>query len=271
MVDLAEQRRGFRELHQSGTFVLPNAWDQGSARLLAQLGFPAVATTSSGLAASLGRADQQLHRDQLIEHVAALSSTVEIQVAVDAERGYAPDPDGVAATVELLAQAGASGVSIEDYDPVTGQIDRVEVAVERIAAAAAVCDRHGMVLTGRAENHLYGVADLADTIARLRAYRAAGAACVYAPGLGELAEITRVADEVDAPLNVLALRQGPAVPELARAGVRRVSTGGALAWAAYGALVRAAGELRDTGTSTFLDHALAPTLRDAAFPPEPLA
>lgn len=260
-----QPRRRFRALHESGTFVLPNAWDQGSARLLAQLGFAAVATTSSGFAATLGRADQQVTRDELVAHVAALTAAVSIPVAVDAERGYAPDPGGVAETVELLAQAGASGVSIEDYDPATDRIDPLEVAVERIAAAAAVCDRYGMVLTGRAENHLYGVDDLDDTIARLTAYRNAGAGCLYAPGLVDLADITRVTAAVNAPVNVLALRDTPPVPELAQAGVRRVSTGGSLAWAAYGAMVDAARELRDAGTSTYLDRALPSSVRDEAF------
>jgi 2-methylisocitrate lyase-like PEP mutase family enzyme len=263
MID--DARRAFRDLHDSGTFVLPNPWDVGSALLLERLGFDALATTSSGLAATLGRADQQVTRDELVAHVAALTAAVRIPVNVDAERGYAPDPAGVARTVELLADAGASGVSIEDFDPAAGAVEPVEVAAERIAAAAEACGRHGIVLTGRAENHLYGVGDLDDTITRLTAYRAAGAACVYAPGLTDLADIARVVAETGAPVNVLALRRGPSVAELAGAGVRRVSTGGALAWAAYGALVRAAGELRDAGTSTYLDDALGRDLRAAAF------
>lgn len=260
-----DARRAFRALHESGTFLLPNPWDVGSARILEQLGAQALATTSSGFAATLGRRDQEVTRDELVAHVAALTAAVTVPVNVDAERGYAADAAGVAATVELLAEAGASGVSIEDYDPATGAIDPVEVAVERIAAAAEVCAKHGIVLTGRAENHLYGGGGLDDTIARLDAYRAAGAACVYAPGLTDLADITRVVDGTGAPVNVLALPTGPSVPELAGVGVRRVSTGGSLAWAAYGALVTAARELFDTGTSTYLDRALPRDLRDAAF------
>jgi 2-methylisocitrate lyase-like PEP mutase family enzyme len=263
MID--DARRAFRDLHESGTFVLPNPWDVGSALLLEHLGFSALATTSSGFAATLGRADQKVTRDELVAHVAALTAAVKIPVNVDAERGYAPDPAGVARTVELLAEAGASGVSIEDYDPAAGAVEPVGAAAERIAAAAEVCDRHGVVLTGRAENHLYRAGDLDDTIARLTAYRAAGAACVYAPGLTDLAGIARVVAETGAPVNVLALRRGPSVAELAGVGVRRVSTGGALAWAAYGALVRAVGELRDAGTSTYLDGALGRDLRTAAF------
>jgi 2-methylisocitrate lyase-like PEP mutase family enzyme len=260
-----DARRSFRELHDSGTFVLPNPWDVGSALLLERLGFQALATTSSGFAAMLGRADQKVTRDELVAHVAAITAAVTIPVNVDAEGGYAADPAGVARTVELLAEAGASGVSIEDYDPAAGTILPVDAATERIAAAAAVCDRYGVVLTGRAENHLYDLDNLDDTIARLRAYRAAGAGCVYAPGLADLAEIERVVAETAAPVNVLALRHGPTVADLAGVGVRRVSTGGSLAWAAYGALVRAAEELRDLGTSTYLDAAVPRALRDAAF------
>src|SRR5918911_594210 len=171
---IEDARGAFRRLHTSGTFVLPNPWDVPSARLLAHLGFPALATTSSGFAASLGRADQRVTRDELVSHVATLTAAVHVPVSVDAERGYAEDPAGVAETVQMLAQAGASGVSIEDYDPATGRVDPVDVAVERIAAASSVCARYGMVLTGRAENHLYGIADLTDTISRLVAYRDAG-------------------------------------------------------------------------------------------------
>jgi 2-methylisocitrate lyase-like PEP mutase family enzyme len=258
-------RGAFRSLHAAGTFVVPNPWDVASARLLECLGFPALATTSSGFAASLGRRDQSVTRDELVAHVATLTAAVRVPLSVDAERGYADEPAGVAETVRLLAEAGASGVSIEDYDPATGCIDPVGVAAERVAAAASVCARYGMVLTGRAENHLYGIADLDDTIARLTAYRDAGAACLYAPGLRDLDDIALVVREVDAAVNVLALRDGPTVAQLAEVGVRRVSTGGSLAWAAYGALVEAATELRDTGTSAYLDRALPRPLRDAAF------
>ena len=258
-------RAAFRGLHTAGTFVLPNPWDVPSALLLEHLGFPALATTSSGFAASLGRLDQHVRRDELVAHVKTLTATVRVPVSVDAERGYAADPQGVAETARLLAEAGASGLSIEDYDPATGRIEPVEVATERIAAAAGVCADHGMVLTGRAENHLHGIGDLDDTIARLTAYRDAGATCLYAPGLTDLGDIARVVGEVGAAVNVLALRNGPAVPQLAEIGVRRVSTGGSLAWVAYGALVDAATELRDSGTTTYLDRALPPAVRNEAF------
>src|SRR4051794_11349303 len=148
---IEDARRAFRLLHTAGTFVLPNPWDVPSARLLEQVGFPALATTSSGFAASLGRADQRVTRDELVTHVATLAAAVRVPVSVDAEHGYAEDPAGVAETVRMLAEAGASGVSIEDYDPATGRIEPVEIAVDRIAAAASVCTGYGMVLTGRAE------------------------------------------------------------------------------------------------------------------------
>ncbi|MFG1604426.1 isocitrate lyase/phosphoenolpyruvate mutase family protein [Actinoplanes sp. NPDC049265] len=243
---ISEARARFRDLHRSGTFVLPNPFDAGSARLLQSLGAVAVATTSSGFAATLGRTDQTVTAEELIGHVRALAGAVSVPVAVDAERGY----DDVAATVEALAEAGASGVSIEDYDPAADAIETVDEAAGRIAAAAEVCARHGMVLTGRSENHLYGVTDLDDTIVRLRAYAAAGAGCVYAPGLTDLGQIRRLVGAVGVPVNVLALHGGPSVSDLAGTGVRRVSTGGSLTWAAYGGMVAAATELLQRGTLT---------------------
>lgn len=261
-------RARFRELHEAGCFVLPNPFDVGSARILQQLGFVALATTSSGFAATLGRPDGHVTRDELVAHVAAITAAVDIPLNVDAERCYADTPTGVAETVAMLAAAGAAGVSIEDWDPATGAIDPIEVATERVAAAAEVCARHGIVLTGRAENLLHGVTDLDDTIARLRSYVAAGAGCAYAPGLTDTGTIGTVVRAVGAPVNVLALGATPAVPELAAAGVRRVSTGGALAWAAYGALVAAAEELQGPGTTTYLDRALRRDLRDTALTPD---
>ena len=260
-VDCSER---FHELHHDGLFLMPNAWDIGSAKLLASLGFPAIATTSSGHAASLGRRDQQVARDELLVHVKALVAAVAIPINVDAERCFADEPAGVAHTVEMIADAGAAGCSIEDYDPRTGAIDSLETAVERVAAAADAAGVRGMVLTARAENHLYGIDDLDDTIARLRAYRDAGAEVLYAPGLIDIEQITRLVENVKAPINVLAMRRGPSVPDLATAGVRRVSTGGGLARAAYGALATAARELMTTGTSTYLDAAISEDELDAA-------
>ncbi|MFI7544032.1 isocitrate lyase/phosphoenolpyruvate mutase family protein [Actinoplanes sp. NPDC049599] len=264
---MTDLRDHFRALHESGTFLLPNPWDVGSARLLAGLGFPALASTSSGLAASLGKRDQQVTRDELVAHVAAVTAAVRVPLNVDAERCFADSPAGIAETVDLLAAAGAAGISIEDYDPATGQIETVATATERVAAAAAACARHGIVLTARAENLLYGHDDLADTIARLRAYRDAGAEVLYAPGLRTPADITRVVEAVAAPVNVLAVAGAPTVAELTELGVRRVSTGGALAWAAYGALRDAARELRDAGTTTFRAGALTPAEVQEAFGP----
>lgn len=249
-------RDRFRALHESGTFLLPNPWDVGSARLLEGLGFRALATTSSGLAASLGKLDQQVTRDELVAHVAAVAAAVTVPLSVDAERGFADHPAGLAETVDLLAEAGAAGISIEDYDPVSGRIETTEMGAERVAAAAGACARHGIVLTARAENYLYGHDDLDDTIGRLRAYRAAGADVVYAPGLRTSADIARLVESSAAPVNVLAVAGAPNVAELTRLGVRRVSTGGALAWAAYGSLRDAARELKETGTTTFRARAL---------------
>ncbi|MCO1653505.1 isocitrate lyase/PEP mutase family protein [Pseudonocardia humida] len=236
-----ELRGRFHALHRSGLFVMPNPWDVGSARMLAGLGFPALATTSSGHAAALGRRDQEVTRDELVEHVAALVAAVPVPISVDAERCFADDPAGVAETVRLLAATGAAGCSIEDYDPGAGRIDDLATAAERVGAAARAAHVAGMVLTARADQHLYDdAADLDDTIERLRAYRAAGADVVYAPGLRALPDIERLVAAVGAPVNVLALPGAPAVAELAAAGVRRVSTGGALARAAYAAATEAA-------------------------------
>jgi len=264
LVEQPDRRQRFRALHRDGLFLMPNPWDIGSARLLSSLGFKAMATTSSGHAAALGRPDQHVTRDELLAHVEGLVAAVEIPLNVDAERCFADDPAGVAETVELIAGAGAAGCSIEDYDPQRAAIDPIDIAAERVAAAADAARRHGMVLTARAENHLYGIGDLDDTIARLCAYRDAGAEVVYAPGLVDAAAIARVVERVGIPLNVLALRQGPSVAELTAIGVRRVSTGGALARAAYGALVAASRELQSAGTSTYLDAAIPGRELDAA-------
>jgi 2-methylisocitrate lyase-like PEP mutase family enzyme len=265
-VPVADRRARFRELHaRQRIFVMPNAWDVGSARLLASLGFEALATTSAGLAWALGKPDQTVTRDELVAHVEALAAATALPLSVDSERCFAGDAAGVAETVALLAAAGAAGCSIEDYDPATGTIDGVAVAAERVAAAAEAAHRDGMTLTARVESHLYGGTDLADTIARLRAYRAAGADVLYAPGLRDPSQIRELVDALHAPVNVLALPGGPSVAELGALGVRRVSTGGALASAAYGALVAGARELARDGTSGYAAGGLAPADRAAAF------
>ena len=248
----AELRTRFRELHAGDRFFLmPNPWDVGSARLLEALGFPALATTSAGFAWSLGKLDQLVTRGELVAHVEAVAAAVNVPLNVDSERLYPDDPGGVAETVRLLAEAGASGCSIEDYDPATGGIDDIELASARIAEAAGAAHEAGMVLTGRCEHHIRGVDDLDGTIERLVAYRDAGADCLYAPGLTELDDIRRVVDEVGAPVNVLALVAAPPIGELEAVGVRRISTGSLLAGAAYGALVTGARELLDEGTSAY--------------------
>jgi 2-methylisocitrate lyase-like PEP mutase family enzyme len=241
----------FRELHErEQLFLLPNPWDIGSAMLLESLGFEALATTSAGFALAIGKRDQTVTRDELVAHVAQLAAATALPLNVDSERLYPDEPGGVAETVRLLAEAGAAGCSIEDYDAAAERIENVDVAAERVGVAAEAA-RGRLVLTARAENHLYGLGDLDDTIARLAAYRDAGADCVYAPGLTDLDEIRRVVEAVEVPVNVLALRAGPSIEELASVGVRRVSTGSGLARAAYGAFVAAAEELRDTGTSEY--------------------
>jgi 2-methylisocitrate lyase-like PEP mutase family enzyme len=255
-----ELRRRFRELHRGERlFVMPNPWDVGSARLLEAGGFEALATTSAGFAWSLGKLDQTVSRDELVRHVAALTAAVGLPLNVDSERCFPNEAGGVAETVGLLAEAGAAGCSIEDYDPVSGAIDPTDEAAEHVAIAAEAARNmpEPLVLTARAENHLHGVDDLDDTIARLVAYRDAGADAVYAPGLVDLEQIARVVDAVKAPLNVLALPSAPPVSELASVGVRRVSTGGLLARSAYGALGRAGRELLETGTSRYAERGVS--------------
>jgi 2-methylisocitrate lyase-like PEP mutase family enzyme len=264
---VADCRVRFRALHAGAElFVMPNAWDAGSARLLAALGFEALATTSAGFAWSLGRLDQNVSRDELVAHVTSLAAATELPLNVDSERCFPGEPGGVAETVALLAGAGAAGFSVEDYDPGTDVIEPVEVAVERVAVAANAAHSlaEPLVLTARAENHIHGVDDLDDTIARLIAYRDAGADAVYAPGLTDLGRIAAVVEAVQCPVNVLALPGTPALAELAAVGVRRISTGSLLASAAYGALVAGARELLADGTSRYADGAVSrELLRDA--------
>jgi 2-methylisocitrate lyase-like PEP mutase family enzyme len=258
----------FRALHErEQLFVMPNPWDVGSARLLASLAFEALATTSAGFAWSLGKADQTVTRDELVAHVAIVAAATSLPLNVDSERCYPDDPGGVAETVRLLAEAGAAGCSIEDYNPATRGMDAVDVAAERVAVAAEAAHRPAepMVLTARAENHIRGVDDLDDTIARLIAYRDAGADAVYAPGLVELDAIATLVEAVAIPVNVLALGRGPSVAELASVGVRRVSTGSALASAAYGGLMRGARELLDDGTSRYTEGGVSREDLGAAF------
>lgn len=251
-----QQRRArFFELHaEPSVFVMPNPFDVGSAKMLARAGFPALATTSAGFAWTQGVDDGQVALDTLVAHVRAIAGAVDVPLNVDSERLFADDLDGVAETVRLLHEAGAAGCSIEDWNGATGAIDPIDVATERVAAAAAAAHVEGdpLLLTARCENLLHDVDDLDDTIARLCAYRDAGADCVYAPGLTTSEQIRRVVDAVGIPVNVLAWPGGPSVAEIGAAGGRRVSTGSALASTAYGAMMIGARELLDSGTSSYL-------------------
>jgi 2-methylisocitrate lyase-like PEP mutase family enzyme len=256
MTTQSEKAAGFLELHRPGSpLLLPNPWDQGSARLLASLGFQALATTSSGYAATLGRLDGSVSRDEALAHAAAVVAATDLPVSADLENCFADETAGVARTVALAVEAGLAGCSLEDFtggesDPIYD----IGLAAERVAAAAEAAHAGPvrLVLTARAENYLHGRPDLADTITRLQAYQAAGADVLYAPGLTSLADIRQVVTAVDRPVNVLAVAGAPSVGELAGAGVSRVSVGGAFAFAAFGALVDAATELRDQGTYGYL-------------------
>jgi 2-methylisocitrate lyase-like PEP mutase family enzyme len=267
-MSVGDRRARFRALHaREQLFVMPNPWDVGSARLLAAAGFEAIATTSAGFAWSLGKLDQHVSRDELVAHVALLAEATSLPLNVDSERCYPDEPGGIVETVARLADAGAAGFSIEDYDPASDRIDDVELAAERVAEAAEAAHAvsEPLVLTGRAENHLRGVDDLDDTIARLVAYRDAGADCLYAPGLTDLSQIARVVEAVASPVNVLALPGGPTLAELASVGVRRISTGSLLAGAAYAALLAGARELLEDGTSRYALPGLPDEIRRAAF------
>ena len=241
----------FSELHREGIFVMPNPWDRGSALILEEMGFPALATTSAGLGRSLGKDDQQVTRDELVTHVADLTRVLSVPLNVDSECLYPDEPGGIAETVRMLVDSGAAGCSIEDYDPATGSIVGVSAATRGVEEAARACAGSGIVLTARAENHLYGVDDLNDTIQRLIAYREAGADVVYAPGLVTAEDIQRVVSETAVAVNVLAHPFGPTIEELGALGVRRVSTGSALFNAARRTLREAARELLDFGTSNY--------------------
>ena len=264
MSDMDELRERFARLHDSGIFVMPNAWDIGSALVLQSLGFEAIATTSSGFAASIGRHDQNVSLAELSVHVADMTHAVDIPVSVDAEAGYASEVEGLGRTVGVLAAAGAAGISIEDYLPGRGIIG-IEEATDRVGRFVEAASGGGLTVTARAENHLYGANDIEDTITRLRAYAGAGAHVLYAPGLIDIDHIARLVAEIDLPVNVLLMPGGPSVGELEAAGVRRASTGGALTFAAYGALADAARELLESGTSAYAAKGLSWPDRDAAF------
>jgi 2-methylisocitrate lyase-like PEP mutase family enzyme len=259
----------FLALHHGDQPLLqPNAWDIGSAKVLVTLGFEALATTSSGFAAALGRLDGGVTRDEALEHSAQLARAVDVPVAADTEDCYAADPAGVAETVRMACATGLAGCSIEDStrDP-DNPIYELGLAAERVAAAAEAAHSgpEQLVLTARAENHLHGVQDLADTIARLQAYQEAGADVLFTPGSHSLDDLTSIIASIDRPLNVLAFPDMPSVAELGAIGVARISVGGAFTYAAYGGLIAAATELRDQGTYGYWDQVAAARkpIRDA--------
>jgi 2-methylisocitrate lyase-like PEP mutase family enzyme len=249
----------FLSLHQGEQpLLLPNPWDAGSAKLLESLGFQALATTSSGFAATLGRLDGSVTREEALAHGASIAAATPLPVSADLENAFADEPEGVAQTVRLALDAGLAGCSVEDF---SGRADDpiypLEAAAERIAAAAeaAHAGPGRLVLTARSENFLHGRRDLADTIARLEAFQEAGADVLYAPGVRSADDIRSIVESVDRPVNVLALPGVPSVSELAALGVRRVSVGGGFALVAAGALVTAGRELLEHGTYGFWETA----------------
>ena len=248
----SDRYQEFRRLHQSGCFVIPNPWDAGSAKLLAQLGFTALATTSSGFAWSLGRRDRHITLDESLGHLRAISASVDVPVNADFESAFAVEPDDVATNVGRAAATGVAGLSVEDStgDPARPLFD-FDLAVDRIRAARRALDDAGarVLLTARAENH----APLAERIRRLTAFADAGADCLFAPGLRSLGEISEIVRAVaPKPVNVLVGSDFTTVAELAAAGVRRISVGGALARAAWAGFFRAAREIAEHGTFTAL-------------------
>jgi 2-methylisocitrate lyase-like PEP mutase family enzyme len=259
----AERAAAFRALHdRDGAFIIPNPWDRGTARLLAHLGFEALATTSAGYAFSVGRRDYTIGRDEVMEHVRAIVSATDLPVSADLENGFGDDPDTVAETFRRAAAAGLVGGSIEDAtgrpdDPIYEQ----ERAVERVRAVVEVTRSlpFPFTVTGRAENYLWGRPDLKDTIQRLQAYQEAGADVLYAPGLATKDDIAAVVRSVDRPVNVLMGLQGVhlSLAELEEIGVKRVSVGSALSRVALGAFLGAAREMRERGTFAFAAEAVS--------------
>jgi 2-methylisocitrate lyase-like PEP mutase family enzyme len=255
----AQKAERFLALHRGPTpLLMPNPWDVGSARLLASLGFEALATTSSGFAMTLGRLDGSVTRAEALSHARDVVDATTVPVSADLENGYADAPEGVAETVRLAIDAGLAGCSVEDH-PSQGEDPIYDAALAAARVAAAVEVAHGgpvhLVITARSENYLHGRRDLADTIRRLQAFQEAGADVLYAPGLTELADLRSLVTSVDRPVNVLALPGGPSVTELAALGVGRVSVGGAFAYVALGAVVEAARELREQGTYGYWERA----------------
>lgn len=261
--------RAFHDLHRAGCFVMPNPWDVGAARLLAQLGFPALATTSSGFAWSLGRPDNHVTVEEALAHLRAMSAATDLPLNADFEGGFAAEPDAVGANVMLATDTGIAGLSIEDStgdaaDPLYDfalAVDRIRAARQAIEASGT-----GVLLTGRSEGFIVGRPDLDETIRRLTAYAEAGADCLFAPGLKSASDIAAVVAAVaPKPVNVLVGSDFTTVDELAQLGVRRISVGGALARTAWGAFVDAAKEIRERGTFSRLAAAMPFASMDGLF------
>jgi len=262
MLTQAEKGAAFAELHRrAGTFIIPNPWDVGSARLLAHLGFEALATSSAGYAFSIGKPDNAVGRDVMLAHAAAVADATDLPVSIDLENGFGDAPEVVAETIRLAAATGAAGGSIEDATQRTDEpLYERALAVERIRAAAEVVRSlpFPFVLTARAENYLVGKPDLRDTIERLQMYQEAGADVLYAPGLTSKDDIIALVTSVDRPVNVLMGLKGVRLTaaEVSATGAKRISVGSGLARSAFGALLNAARDMREQGTFTFAEDAV---------------
>jgi 2-methylisocitrate lyase-like PEP mutase family enzyme len=267
-----EKGKAFRELHERpAAFIIPNPWDAGSAVLLARLGFEALATTSAGCAFSLGRRDNAIGRDEAIRHLSTIASATELPVSGDLENGFGDDPGAAAETIRQAGASGAVGASIEDATyRAEAPIYDLGLAVERIRAAVEVARSFSFpfTLTARCENYLVGRSEIGETIKRLQAYQDAGADVLYAPGVARKDEIATLVKSLDRPVNVIAALQGfpTSLSELSELGVRRISVGSALARAAYGAFLRAAEEMKNSGTFDFSDQAVSYRDLNVMFP-----
>lgn len=259
----------FRRLHESGTFVIPNPWDVGSARMLASLGFEALATTSSGFAWTQGVADNHVGLDRMLAHLRAMAAAVEVPINADFEGGFASDPGGVEANVAAAVETGIAGISIEDSTHDPGEpLYAFDLAVERVRAARRAIDASGsgVLLTGRSEGYIVGRPDLDETLRRLSAFAEAGADCLYAPGVRSEEEIGAIVRAVaPLPVNVLVGTDFTTVADLARLGVRRISVGGALARVAWAGAIGAAREMAERGTFTALATAASGRELDELF------
>jgi 2-methylisocitrate lyase-like PEP mutase family enzyme len=262
-----DKRDAFRRLHQDGCFVLPNPWDIGSAKVLQHLGFKALASTSAGMAWSMGRADGQVSVDEVLMHLSSLAHASDLPLNADFENAFADAPDDVARNVALAVDTGVAGLSVEDF---TGHADRglyaFDLAVARVAAARAAIDRtqSGVLLTARSEGFIRGAPDLDETIRRLKAFADAGADCLYAPGIREEGQVRAVVDAVTPkPVNLLSI--GLPVATAAAWGVRRISLGGALASLAFNHFQAAAREIAEQGTFTAIAQTPRGTPLNAIF------